>query len=355
MVNDPNPLLTLHGSRLFSNWLADMRCSLTFTTYQAGKVFFIGLMPDGKLSVVERTFDRCMGIAAKDHRVWMSARQQLWRFENFLEPGTALNGHDAQFVPVTGHTTGDVDIHDVQIRSDGNPVFAVTRFNALATLAERGSFRVLWKPPFIDRIAAEDRCHLNGVALQGDELKYATCVGRSNVSDGWRDHRQSGGLVIDIPSGEVTCDGLSMPHSPRLHNGKLWLIESGTGEFGWVDTDTGRFQPVCFLPGFGRGLSFIGDYAVVGVSQPRENRSFNDLALNDRLEKEGAQAKCGLCIVNLKTGDLEHQLILEGVVQELYDVAVLPDIVRPMALGFQNEDISFAILPEEENAGRVLN
>lgn len=348
MTKDTDPVLVLQGSRLFSKWLADANCSLGFTTYQAGKVFFIGLMPDLTLSVVERTFDRCMGIAARDQRIWLSARRQLWRFENFLDSDQSLRGYDAQFVPVAGHTTGDVDIHDVQMRPDGTPVFAVTRFNAIATLAERGSFRVLWKPPFIDKVAAEDRCHLNGVALQGNDPRYATCVGKSNVSDGWRDHRKNGGIVMDIPSGEIVCEGLSMPHSPRLHDGSLWIIESGTGEFGRVDVDTGRFEPVCFLPGFGRGLSFVGDHAVVGISQPRENRSFLDLALNDRLESEGAQAKCGLCVINLNTGDLEHQLILEGVVQELYDVAVLPGIVRPMALGFQNEDISFAILPEEE-------
>ena len=338
--------LRIQGSRLFSKWLAEQRVSLAFTTYQVGKVFFIGLMPDGKLSVYERSFDRSMGIAARDGRVWMSARRQLWRFENFLEPGTAIDGYDAKFVPVAAHTTGDVDIHDVQVRSDGSPVFAVTRFNALATLADRGSFKVLWKPPFIDRIAAEDRCHLNGFALNGDNLQYATCVGHSNVADGWRDHRQGGGLLIDIPSGDEICNDLSMPHSPRLYRDKLWLVQSGTGEFGWVDIDSGKFQPVCFLPGFGRGLTFVGDFAIIGISMPRENRNFNDLALSTRLEKEGAQAKCGLCIVNLNTGDVEHQLILSGVVQELYDVTTLKGIIRPMALGTQNEDISFAILPE---------
>ncbi|MGB0440454.1 MAG: TIGR03032 family protein, partial [Paracoccaceae bacterium] len=280
----------------------------------------------------------------------MSARTQVWRFENFLEPGTAQNGYDGRFVPVTGHTTGDVDIHDIQVGPNGAPVFAVTRFNAIATLADRGSFKVLWKPPFIDKIAAEDRCHLNGVALDGNDLKYATCVGRSNVSDGWRDHRRDGGLLIDIPSGETVCGDLSMPHSPRIYQDKLWMMQSGTGEFGWVDPKAGRFEPLCFLPGFGRGMSFCGDYAIVGISLPRDNRSFTGLALNDRLEAEGATAKCGLCIINLKTGDLEHQLILDGLVKELYDVVSLPGLVRPMALGFQNDEISFTILPEVEHA-----
>ena len=177
------------------------------------------------------------------------------------------------------------------------------------------------------------------------------------MSDGWRDHRRDGGLVLDVASSEVACAGLSMPHSPRLYRGALWLLQSGTGEFGRVDLDAGRFEPLCFIPGFARGVSFVGDYAVIGMSLPRENRSFNGLALNERLEREGATPKCGLAVVNLETGALEHLLILDGVVQELYDVAVLPGVIRPMALGFRNDDIAYTIRPElsPEIAKRVAS
>jgi uncharacterized protein (TIGR03032 family) len=340
------PLLEVHGSRLFSNWLAQIEASLVFTTYQAGKVFFIGLEPEGALSIFERTFDRCMGIAVKDRRIWMSTRNQIWRMEDFLDQGQSVDGYDANYVPITGHVTGDVDIHDVHIRSDGQPVFAVTRFNLIATLGDRGSFRALWKPPFIDKVAAEDRCHLNGFALEGDTLRYATCVGKSNVSDGWRDHRVGGGLLIDIPSNEIISNSLSMPHSPRLYQHKLWLIQSGTGEFGYIEPENGEFKSLCFIPGFGRGLTFIGNYAIIGMSLPRDNRSFNGLPLNERLAKEGATPKCGLCVINLTTGDLEHQLILDGVVKELFDVAVIPDVIRPRALGLKNDEINYTIKPE---------
>lgn len=340
------PQVVITGSRLFSRWLADARASLAFTTYQAGKVLFIGLQPDGTLSVFERSFDRCMGLAARERTLWMATRTQMWRFEDFLEPGTQKDGYDARFVPVAGHTTGDVDVHDVHLRADKPPLFIVTRFNAIATLAQRGSFEVVWMPPFIDRVVAEDRCHLNGMAVEDDQPRFVTCVGRSNVSDGWRDHRVGGGLVIDVATGETACAGLSMPHSPRLHNGALWLVQSGTGEFGRVDLKTGRFEPVCFIPGFARGLTFVGEYAVIGMSRPRENRTFTGLPLDERLAREGAQPKCGLAVVNLETGALEHQLIIEGVVQELYDVAVLPRIIRPMALGFRNDEIAYSIRPE---------
>lgn len=338
--------LEISGSRLFTQWLGAQRASLAFTTYQAGKVFMIGLQQDGNLSVFERTFERCMGLGHGQRGFWMSTLYQLWEFQDFIDPGEHDRGFDAVYVPVTGHTTGDIDIHDIHVRADGTPIFVATRFNCLATLADRGSFRPVWRPPFIDRLAAEDRCHLNGMAVQDDRPRYVTVVGRSNVVEGWRDHRRDGGMVLDVDSGEAVVTGLSMPHSPRLYQGKLWMLQTGTGEFGQVDLASGRFLPLCFLPGFARGLGFIGDYAVIGLSRPRENRTFEGLVLNERLAREGAEPKCAICIVNLKTGDVEHRLSIEGVVQELYDVAILPDVIRPKLLGFRNEDIRVTIRPE---------
>ena len=136
-----------------------------------------------------------------------------------------------------------------------------------------------------------------------------------------------------------------MPHSPRLHRGRLWLVQSGTGEFGHVDLATGRFEPVCFLQGYARGLAFLGDHAVIGVSRPRENRTFDGLALNERLAREGVGPLCHLAVVNLATGDIEHRLVIEGVVEELYDVAALPGVLRPMAIGFRSDEIRFLVRP----------
>ncbi|MEM8792870.1 MAG: TIGR03032 family protein [Pseudomonadota bacterium] len=349
-TTEPQQKLEIRASRLFVPWLEEARASLAFTTYQAGKLFLIGINAEGKLSVFERTFQRSMGIgvaAEKPGTLYMSSLYQLWRLENFLDPGEMHQGYDAVYVPVNGHTTGDIDIHDIHPRDDGRPVFVATRFNCLARLAPEHSFEPVWKPPFIDRIAAEDRCHLNGMAMgERDDLPdYVTCVSTSNVAEGWREKRIGGGAVLDVESGEVVAAGLSMPHSPRLHRGRLWVLQSGTGEFGTVDRATGRFEPVCFLPGFARGVAFVGDHAVIGLSRPRSEASFAGLPIHERLEKEGGTAKCGLAVVNLKTGDTEHSFEIEGVVEELYDVAVLPGIKRPMALGFKTNEIRFMIRP----------
>lgn len=342
------PLLEMQGTRLFANWLASTGSSIALTTYQAGKIFLIGLQQDGNLSVFERTFERTMGLGVTPTGFWVSSLYQMWRFENFLEPKTMHEGYDALFVPVAGHTTGDIDIHDVHLNAEGQPIFIATRFNCIATLSERGSFTPIWKPPFIDRIAAEDRCHLNGLAVQDGQPAYVTAVATSNVMDGWREKRRDGGVVIDVESNEIVLKGLSMPHSPRLHQGKLWLLQAGTGEFGWVDLEEGKFEPICFLPGFARGVSFHGNYAVIGLSGPRENRTFEGLELNERLAKEGASAQCAVCVVNLKTGDVEHRLSIEGLVSEIYDVQLLPGTIRPMMLGFKSDEIRFRIKPDGE-------
>ena len=345
--------LEMVPSRLFGDWLAGTGSSLAFTTYQAGKIFFIGTnQQTGRISIFERSFPRCMGLGVADGRLWLSSLYQLWRFENFLDAGEDKDGYDALYVPINGHTTGDVDIHDVHPDASGEqPIFVVTRFNCLATLDDKTSFRPVWTPPFIDRIAAEDRCHLNGLAMDEGKPAYVTCVAKSNIAGGWRDQRMGGGIVVRVSDGETIAHGLSMPHSPRLKDGRLYLVQSGTGEFGYVDLTTGTFQALCFLPGFARGISFIGHHAIIGVSRPREDKTFEGLALNDRLEESGISARCMLAIINLDTGDIEHSLEISGVVQELYDVVTLPGVRRPMAIGFKTPEIRFMIRPASiENA-----
>ena len=106
---------------------------------------------------------------------------------------------------------------------------------------------------------------------------------------------------------------------------------------------TGRFEPLAFCPGYLRGLAFVGDYAVVGLSRPRHDKTFGGLPLEDELAKRGADARCGLLVIDLRTGDAPHWLRVEGLVRELYDVAVLPGVTRPMALGFKTDEIKRVI------------
>jgi uncharacterized protein (TIGR03032 family) len=333
------PWVEVTGSPRLWSWLADQRVSLAFTTYQTGKLFLLGRHADGRLAVNERTFNRAMGLWSDGQSLWLSTLYQLWRFENLLKPGELHQGYDRLYVPKVANTTGDLDIHDIAVDHNGRVLFVATGFGCIGTPAERSSFTPLWRPPFLSKLASEDRCHLNGLALDGGRPRFATMVSTSDVVDGWRDRRHDGGVVVEIPDGRVIARGLSMPHSPRLHRGRLWLHNSGTGHFGSIDPAGGEFEPLTFCPGYLRGLALVGDYAIVGLSHPRHDKTFSGLALDEELARRNAEPRCGLLVIDINTGDVAHWLRVDGMVRELYDVAVLLHVGLPMALGFKTDEI----------------
>ena len=333
------PKIELSTSSMFPGWLAGQRMSIVLTTYQTAKLFLIGLQPNGRLSIFERTLERVMGMHATAQSIHVSTLYQIWRFHNMLKSGETFEGYDALYVPRESRVTGNIDVHDMSMDGDGRLVFVNTLFNCLATTDDVHNFVPVWRPPWISKMVPEDRCHLNGLAMRDGKPRYATAVSRSDVHDAWRDKRQGSGVAIDVESNEVICTGLSMPHSPRWYKDTLWLIDSGTGFFGRVDLDKGEFEPLTFLPGFARGLTFSGDYAIVGLSDRRENRTFQDLDLEENLKARDTETRCGLHIIDLKTFDAPHWLRFSGIVKELYDVGVLPGVIRPMAIGFKSDEI----------------
>lgn len=343
------PSFEITTSRQLISWMAEQRLSLAFTTYQIGKLFTLGLKANGELAVFERTFNRCMGLcpSGEGNGFWMSSLYQIWRFENMLSPGESTDGYDRLYVPQIGLTTGDCDIHDLAVDGTGQLVFVNTLFSCLATTSATHSFRPLWRPPFISRLAAEDRCHLNGLALRDGQPGFVSAVAASDAADGWREHRRDGGVVIDVGANEIVATGLSMPHSPRWYRNQLWLCNSGTGEFGRVDLATGRFEPLTFCAGYLRGVTFHGDYALLGTSKARHNKTFSGLPLDEALAKRNVEARCGIQVVDLRTGDAVHWIRMEGMVEELYDVITLPAVRNPALIGFMSDEIRRLISLEE--------
>lgn len=351
--SNSSPPIEISCSRYFIPWLYEQEISIAFTTYQSNRLFLIGLKPNGRLSAFERFFDRAMGLSATPERLFMSSRYQLWQFENTLQPGELYkNVYDKLYIPRIGYTTGDLDIHDICIAGTSkeeikpqNVIFVNTQYSCLATLSPRHSFTPIWQPPFISKLAPEDRCHLNGLAVAGGKPRYVTAISQSDVIGGWRDRRHEGGCLIDVAKNEVVLNDLSMPHSPRIYQvpfqeeANLWLLNSGTGDFGYVDLKGGTFEPVTLCPGYLRGLTFYDRFAIVGMSKPRD-RNFSGLALDEKLAAKNGSPFCGLGVIDLKTGDIAHWLQLEGVISELYDVQVLPGVVCPMALGFMSDEIA---------------
>jgi uncharacterized protein (TIGR03032 family) len=275
---------------------------------------------------------------ADPQRLVVSTLFQVWRFENVLSGEFDGANPDRHYVPRVAHTTGDLDIHDIGVMADGRIVFVNTLFSCLAMLSPTQGFRLYWKPPFISKLAAEDRCHLNGMAMRDGAPAFVTATSRSDVVNGWRDRRAEGGTVVDVTTNAIVTDKLSMPHSPRWHEGRLWLLNSGTGHLGTVDIETGAFEPRVFCPGFLRGLAFHNGHAIVGLSLPRDG-SFSGLALDGELKKRDADPWCGVQIVNLASGDIVEWIRLEGGVSELFDIAVLPGVRWPAATGFLNDEI----------------
>ena len=338
------------------SFLASRNISLAFTSYQTGNLYILGHGLDKKLALHQVRYPQAMGVVGDGRRIYLASLNQIVRLENVIGPNQLANErHDKVYVPRNFQTVGAVDLHEIGIRKDGRVVFVNTKYSCLCELSLKHSFKPIWKPTFISKLAAEDRCHLNGLAMQDGEPKYVSAVCKSDVVDGWRDRRDDGGIIIDIDTDEIVAEGLSMPHSPRVYEGKLWVANSGSGEIGWIDQKTKKFKPVAFCPGFIRGLSFVDGYAVVTLSKPRYKR-FDGLELATKLEEKDADPWCGVQIISLQDGSVAHWIRFDGAIQELFDVCVLPGVrdaltVAPHSAEFNNfvtfEDLVPALQKED--------
>lgn len=345
--------LALTASPGFAAWLGERNASLAFAT-PPSKVFFVGVRPDGDLGVYERTFDKAMGLAAQgtDH-VWLGTRTHLWRMDSVAVPADArAQGFDRCYAPLRAHTTGYLNTHDVNVTPDGDVTFVATRFGCLARPSETASFEPVWQPPWLDRFQQGDRCHLNGFTRDGSGRRYVTSVSATGGLESWRDHRNGGGVIAEVPSGEIVARGFSMPHSPRLRDGELWCTNSGSGHLCRVDVDSGAVERVAFAPGFLRGLCFLDGYAVVGSSKPREGDLYSGLELDDTLLSQGLAPRLGLFVVELSTGNVVEWLFVDGPMRELFDVVALPGVRRPMALGIVADDVRRAVFYDSSSVAR---
>lgn len=315
----------------FGDWLRRAGGSLAATTYQAGKMAMIG-WNGRQVSLLLRHFDKPLGLAVDGARMALATRHEVLLLANApqlahdyieAEPGR----YDALYLPRAAYFTGDLNVHDLAFASDGLWIVA-SRFSCLAALSKDFSFVPRWWPKFITQLAPEDRCHLNGLTLVEGQPKYVSALGETDEVGGWRSNKAAGGIIVDVDSGEVVVRGLSMPHSPRVYDGRLWVLNSGAGELWQIDRQTGQRSVVCALPGYLRGLAFVGPFAVVGLSQIRERHIFGGLPVQERFPK----LLCGIAVVDLRSGELVGMFEFTAGCQELYDVQFLPRIFQPMVL-----------------------
>jgi uncharacterized protein (TIGR03032 family) len=316
-------VVELHGryTTRFVDLLAQLSLSLAVTTPQTGKLILV--RADGRqVNLHWRGFDAPRGLAVAGDRLAISTGLEIREFHN--DPSVAAQlepagKHDACFLRRGAHTTGDLRIEDMAWAGD-ELWFVNTLFSCLCTRDVGHHFALRWKPPFVSALAPEDRCHLNGLAMVEGRPRFVTALAATDTPQGWRQHLGDSGVVLDVASGEVLCRGLSLPHSPRWHDGRLWLLEAGTSTLGVVDQRTGRYQPVAALPGLPRGLAFWDRYAFVGLSQAGALGFFRDLPLAQRVPPERV---CGVWVVDVVTGNVVAWLELGGM-QEVAAVERLP-------------------------------
>jgi uncharacterized protein (TIGR03032 family) len=293
-----------------------------------------------------------MAIGMNDERMAVATKDEVVVLAN--SPGLAPKypkqptTYDGFYVPRAMYFTGRVDIHGLAWGDEG--LWAViTSFSCLALINDSFSFIPKWKPTFITELVSEDRCHLNGMAMDGGSPVYVTALGSGNGHQSWRKNLPKGGVLIHVPTGEVLLSDLSMPHSPRLYEGKLYMLLSATGEVVRVDAERGTFEVVNKLNGFVRGMAKHDDYLFVCMSRLRKNSStFKDLPIAEKATNSG------VTVIHLPTGGVVAKLMYETSVDEIFDIQIIPNYKRPGILNTEGDTYKLALTCPEATYWAVV-
>jgi uncharacterized protein (TIGR03032 family) len=325
----PRRIVTDH-SPSFVRILSELGASLLVSTYQTGKVAVLHARGQ-ELLITYHNFERPMGIAVSRDCIAIGTNTQIWFLGAAPQIAHTIGSggkYDSCYLARTSHFTGE--IHGHELAWSGRELWVVnTLFSCLCSVGGGHSFIPRWKPRFVSTLAAEDRCHLNGLALEAGRPRYLSCLGETDTERGWKAGKATGGCVIDVFSGKTVLSGLSMPHSPRLHQGRLWFLESGRGRLVAADRQGGALETVAELPGYARGLAFHDPYAFVGLSRMRETSSIDGLPIARSIES----LKCGVAVVEVATGTIAAMLEFVAEIDELFDVGVDPYARHPFFSG----------------------
>jgi len=346
-----------HHSALFPRVLEETGCSLLVSTYQAGQLVALGVA-EGQLTFSFRGFDRAMGIAVGADRIAVGGKGQIWSLRDHSELAAAIapaGRYDRCWLPRSSSVTGGIQCHEIAwgtTDSGGPDLWIVnTLFSCLAGLDPRYSFVPRWRPRFISQLAPQDRCHLNGLAMRDGSPAFVTVMAPTDEPGGWRKVRNDSGAVLEVATGEAVSTGLAMPHSPRWHDGNLFVLNSGMGRLERVDLATGHREAIAAVPGYARGLAFHRDLAFVGLSRIRETAIFGGApiaAYHDQL-------KCGVGVIELSTGNTVATLQFATGVEEVFDVQTVPGARCPTFGGSPGDVDEVWLLPgqpESAVAGR---
>jgi uncharacterized protein (TIGR03032 family) len=318
----------------------DLKCTLAVSTYQAGKLILLSAVNRDKMIQLPRTFSNAMGIAISDSKLAVACKDEVIVLKNFPELAANYplkpNTYDAFYKPQCKYYTSSLDLHDMNY-VNGKLTAINTLFSCIAEIDEEFSFTPIWKPTFISEFAPEDRCHLNGMALKNGRIEYVTALANTNTRQGWRENKIKGGVLMHVPSNEIIFNNLSMPHSPRIYDDKIYFLNSAMGELFVADINQGVPEVVAKLGGFARGMDRIGDYLFIGISKLRHTTAiFKELPI-------AKTSFAGIVVVYLPMGKVVGQIKYESSVDEIYDVKIIPDYIRPGILNPEKEEAHQAL------------
>jgi len=321
--------------------LAKLNISLMISTYQAGKVVMISPQGTESLVTLPRTFEKPMGIDIKGDKMLIACKDEVIVLKNSKELAKTYpnktNTYDALFTPITTHHTGQVDMHDIKFGTDG--IWAVnTSFSCLCLVDKDYHFTPQWKPKFISDLVSEDRCHMNGLVMKNGSPKYVTALGTGNSHQSWRNNITNGGVLIDVQTDEILFEGLAMPHSPMMYQDNLYCLLSATGQLVKMNLQTKEIEVIKDLNGFCRGMDIVGDYAFIGMSKLRKNSStFAKLPFAENA------TNAGIKVVHIPTKALVGELTYQASVDEIYDLKIIENAIRPNILNTINPIHKYAL------------
>ncbi len=303
--------------------LEHLGCSLLVSTYAAGKVAVVGAAADKQVALQFHNFQQAMGMAWDGQRLAVGGQNQIWILK--AEPQLAarippVGTYDQSLLLRQSFVTGNIHVHEMEWCGD-ELWYVNTLFSCLCTLDADYSFAPRWRPSFISQLAAEDRCHLNGFATKHGKPNLVSALGSTNTHRGWRENKSSGGVLIDIDSGQFVTQGLSMPHSPRFVNEELYVLNSGCGTLETVDQSNGQREIVDILPGYLRVMAIHCLFAFIGMSRARETSVFGNIPITEQKD----ELRCGVGVVDLHSGRAVAWLQMDTGVEEIFGVTVIPN------------------------------
>ena len=344
-VMEPRDIHYVYSENLPSV-LASLPGSLLISTHTTGNVVVVSA-PRGQLAVSFHTFERPMGMAVRPGWLVVGSRTQVWSLRNFPDLASQVEPagrYDACYLTRFSHFTGNIRCHELAWvdsglgssekgalgRGGGPELWIVnTLFSCLCAVHASYSFAPRWRPPFVSVLAPEDRCHLNGVAVQDGKPRYVTALAETDSGQGWRTRQVGGGCVVDVPGNQTVIRGLTMPHSPRLAGDKLLLLHSGLGQLVTADPMNGRLETIAELPGYTRGLAIHDPLAFVGLSKVRTTSAMDRLPIAAQWES----LRCGFAVVQLRTGQVLAHFDFVAGIDEIFDIQILPGSSSPFLSG----------------------